>query len=72
MNTLNGGSTPADHRCERCRFCLRDRGGTERLIPGLAMLGSAFGASIGDSRLCSQHDRLVSPNDSCPAFAGKE
>jgi len=72
MNKPNGGDNPALPRCENCRFCLRDRDGTEQAIPGLAMLGSAFGASIGDSRLCRRHDRLVSPNDSCPAFIREE
>ncbi|WP_213993400.1 hypothetical protein [Sodalis sp. dw_96] len=72
MNASNGGSRPAERRCGRCRFCQRDRDGTEQAIPGLAMLGSAFGASISDSRVCSQHDRLVSPNDSCSAFNGED
>ncbi|WP_413730317.1 hypothetical protein [Sodalis sp. RH22] len=41
----------------------------ERKVPGLSALGSAFGASLGDSRLCLHHDRLVSPDDHCAAFA---
>ena len=55
-------------RCANCRFCLRERAATESLIPGLSSLGSAFGASIGESRLCRRHDRLVSPEDHCPEF----
>ncbi|HEY0207724.1 hypothetical protein, partial [Acerihabitans sp.] len=55
-------------RCARCRFCRRARADIERDIPGLSALGSAFGASLGDSRLCLRHDRLVSPDDRCAVF----
>ncbi|XBS70729.1 hypothetical protein ABK905_06290 [Acerihabitans sp. KWT182] len=72
MSTEQRTPPRAERRCGRCRFCRQDRGGTEQAIPGLAMLGSAFGASIGDSRLCRRHDRLVSPNDGCPAFAEED
>ncbi len=72
MTRQNTGNGTAGHRCAHCRFYLRDRAGTELAIPGLAMLGSAFGASIGDSRLCRHHDRLVSPGDHCPAFIRQE
>ncbi|MFM0295480.1 MULTISPECIES: hypothetical protein [Paraburkholderia] len=37
-------------------------------MPGLSVLGSAFGASVADSRLCRLHDQLVSPADACPRF----
>jgi hypothetical protein len=40
----------------------------EQSIPGLAIFGSAFGASVADSRLCRLHDQLVSPGDACPQF----
>ncbi|MFM0168962.1 hypothetical protein [Paraburkholderia sediminicola] len=40
----------------------------EQGIPGLAVFGSAFGASVADSRLCRLHDQLVSPRDSCAQF----
>ncbi|CAM2138799.1 conserved protein of unknown function [Pararobbsia alpina] len=55
----------------RCRDCVHrasDRAGLESLIPGLSSLGSAFGASVGESRLCRIHDRLVSPDDHCGQF----
>ncbi len=55
-------------RCAGCRFRLRDRAEHERAIPGLAVMGSAFGASIGQSRLCLRHDCLVLPDDSCPEY----
>jgi len=56
-------------RCADCRFNQHDRNELERTLPGLASLGSAFGASISHSGLCLRHDRLVSPHDRCPAFA---
>ncbi|WP_413737386.1 hypothetical protein ACL2XP_04605 [Sodalis sp. RH21] len=58
-----------DARCRHCRFCRHDRASLESEIPGLAALGSAFGASLGDSRLCGRHDRLISPGDSCRDFS---
>ncbi|WP_240975741.1 hypothetical protein [Paraburkholderia aromaticivorans] len=40
----------------------------EQDVPGLAVFGSAFGASVADSRLCRLHDQLVSPGDACAQF----
>jgi hypothetical protein len=59
----------AQARCRDCAHRDTDRAGLESLIPGLSSLGSAFGASVGDSRLCRFHDRLVSPDDQCSEFA---
>ncbi|ACC72190.1 hypothetical protein PPMP20_25085 [Paraburkholderia phymatum] len=56
-------------RCADCRFRADDRHSLEQSIPGLVALGSGFGASVADSRLCLVHDRLVAPRDSCRAFA---
>lgn len=55
-------------RCGDCRYRVVDRAQLEILIPGLSSLGSAFGASVSESRLCARHDRLVSPNDRCADF----
>jgi hypothetical protein len=41
----------------------------EQRVAGLAVFGSAYGASIGGSRLCVLHDRWVSPNDFCVRFS---
>jgi hypothetical protein len=54
--------------CRDCRHCEHDRRVMEAAIPGLGSFGSAYGASIGDSRLCRLRDQLVSPRDSCPQF----
>jgi len=59
----------AGHRCADCRLWLDDRLAIEQRVPGLAVFGSAYGASIGPSRLCVLHDRLVSPNDRCGRFS---
>ncbi|MHA6202827.1 hypothetical protein ACXU4B_00215 [Dyella soli] len=56
-------------RCEYCRHRLDDRRKLEQRIGGLASFGSAYGASIGESRLCGLHDRWVSPGDACASFA---
>jgi hypothetical protein len=55
--------------CRNCRHCEHDRRVLETTIPGLSSFGSAFGASVGESRLCRLHDRLVSPRDSCAQFS---
>lgn len=55
-------------RCADCRHREHDRAALERAVPGLAVFGSAFGASVGVSRLCRRHDRLTSPHDHCAAF----
>jgi len=56
-------------RCADCRHRLDDRQAIERRVWGLAVFGSAYGASIGESRLCVLHDRLVSPDDRCARFS---
>jgi hypothetical protein len=43
----------------------------EKRIPGLASFGSAYGASLGESRLCLRHDRLTMPRDRCIAFVAR-
>ncbi|SAK84601.1 hypothetical protein AWB76_05858 [Caballeronia temeraria] len=54
--------------CRRCRHWADDRALLEKRIAGLASLGSAYGASVGASRLCLRHDRLTMPRDGCIAF----
>ncbi|RKP59334.1 hypothetical protein D7S86_00490 [Pararobbsia silviterrae] len=60
---------PAPGRCGDCAHRSANRADLEALIPGLASLGSGFGASVAESRLCMLHDRLVSPNDACGRFS---
>lgn len=54
--------------CEHCAHWADDRALLEKRIPGLASFGSAYGASVGASRLCLHHDRLTMPRDRCTAF----
>jgi hypothetical protein len=56
-------------RCGNCRHREAGRQTLEREIPGLSSFGSAFGSSLGDSRLCLRHDRLTSVDDACDQFA---
>jgi hypothetical protein len=58
--------------CARCRFATGGGAHLERSIPGLNVFGSGFGSSIGESCLCSRHDRLVSPGDSCALYEAPE
>jgi hypothetical protein len=57
--------------CAHCRHRLDDQHATEQRVAGLASFGSAYGASIGTSRLCGVHDCWVSPRDSCASFTPK-
>jgi hypothetical protein len=54
--------------CAGCRHRAENRDSLEQGIPGLAVFGSGFGASVADSRLCRLHDQLVSPRDTCAHF----
>ncbi|SDV48922.1 hypothetical protein [Chitinasiproducens palmae] len=57
-----------------CRHCARwadDRAMLEARIPGLASFGSAYGATVGESRLCLLHDQLVMPRDHCRDFTSR-
>ncbi|SIT42201.1 hypothetical protein BN2475_340146 [Paraburkholderia ribeironis] len=54
--------------CAGCRHRAGDRHALEQSLPGLAVFGSGFGASVADSRLCRLHDQLVSPGDVCAQF----
>ncbi|AOJ10681.1 hypothetical protein [Burkholderia mayonis] len=56
-------------RCVQCRHRDARRGGLEQAIAGLGALGSGYGSSVADSRLCRRHDRFVSPDDGCFAFS---
>jgi hypothetical protein len=67
MNT-RPATASVDHVCGACRHCEHDRHVLEAAIPGLISFGSGFGASVGETRLCRRHDRLISPNDSCGEF----
>jgi hypothetical protein len=69
--TADGASFTSDATgriCGRCAHCDHDRHALEAAIPGLTAFGSAFGASVGETRLCRLHDQLVSPADSCAEF----
>jgi hypothetical protein len=67
--SLAQGEQAAGLRCADCRHRLDDRLAIEQRVSGLAVFGSAYGASIGLSRLCVLHDRLVSPDDRCGQFS---
>jgi hypothetical protein len=72
MNTPSAGVQPAAPACAGCTHWADDRAMLEARIPGLASFGSAYGATVGTSRLCLRHDRLVMPQDRCASFAARE
>ncbi len=58
-------------RCAECGYWSHARSSLEVAIPGLVSLGSAFGASAADTRVCRLHDRLTSPRDGCRSFVSR-
>lgn len=59
---------PPGGRCRDCAFFAGDRSALEAGVPGLASMGSAYGATLGESRLCARFDRFVSPGDGCASI----
>ncbi|MFD2060217.1 hypothetical protein [Paraburkholderia solisilvae] len=57
--------------CAGCRYRADDRHSIEQSIPGLAVFSSGFGASVATTRLCTLHDRFVSPDDACHQFTSR-
>lgn len=56
-------------RCDQCRYRLASRRALELSFAGMNAFGSAYGASIAASRLCTLHQCWVSPQDSCSRYA---
>lgn len=62
---------PTECSADGCAQCRHAQGGGARLeqaTPGLAVLGSGYGASVADSMLCGRLDRWVGPADMCGAY----
>ncbi|WP_250516973.1 hypothetical protein [Caballeronia sp. INDeC2] len=68
---MSARPSAGEPECGRCRHWADDRALLEARIAGLASFGSAYGASVGDGRLCLHHDRLTMPHDRCIAFAAR-
>ena len=60
-----------DSVCRVCHHFLAASRELEAELPGLTILSSAFGDSMGDQGLCRLHERLVPPRHSCPEFRAK-
>ncbi|PMS34878.1 hypothetical protein [Trinickia symbiotica] len=63
--------TDIPNGCTACRYWSSARSSLEASIPGLTSLGSAFGASAADTRVCRLHDRLTAPRDGCRSFTSR-
>ncbi|KXU94238.1 hypothetical protein CR51_27605 [Caballeronia megalochromosomata] len=68
---MSSAPRAGEPECARCAHWADDRALLEKRIGGLASLGSAYGASVGESRLCLHHDRLTMPRDRCIAFVAR-
>ena len=67
--SMNGAADSVTRpQCAQCAHWAEDRAVLEARIAGLASFGSAYGASVGESRLCLRHDRLTQPEDRCAEF----
>jgi len=60
-----------DATCGHCAHRADDRHALEQRVAGLIVFSSGFGASVAHSRLCTRHDQLVSPGDTCSAFQAR-
>jgi hypothetical protein len=54
--------------CRECHHFLGSSRELESQLPGLTILSSAYGDSMGDQGLCRLHERLVPPRHTCPDF----
>jgi hypothetical protein len=63
---------PGDRACRDCHHFLGSSRELEAELPGLTILSSAYGDSMGDQGLCRYHERLVPPGYTCPEFESKE
>jgi hypothetical protein len=61
-------SEAARRACENCGYFLGASRQLERELPGLTILSSAYGDSMGDQGLCRLHERLVPSGHSCAEF----
>jgi hypothetical protein len=68
---MNADPASACAHCIDCMHWADDRALLEARIAGLASFGSAYGASLGASRLCLRHDVLSMPHDHCAAFEAR-
>jgi hypothetical protein len=64
--------SPGGQVCRGCRHFLGASRELEVELPGLTILSSAYGDSMGDQGLCRHHERLVPPGHTCPEFKGTE
>ena len=62
----------AKRPCRLCRHFLGASRELEAELPGLTILSSAYGESMGDQGLCRLHDRLVPPSHTCQDFEARE
>jgi hypothetical protein len=57
--------------CQTCRFFAGTPAALERAIPGLNILSSAYGSTLGNTGLCERHDVFTTAHTAaCPQFDG--
>ena len=57
--------------CSECHHCESSPASLEKLLPGLRILSSAYGASRGDTVLCQLHNMFIRPGPACPGFKAR-
>ena len=63
---------PGDRACRDCHHFLGASRELEVELPGLTILSSAYGDSMGDQGLCLHHERLVPPRHTCSDFKAQQ
>ena len=59
----------SDRTCRACIHFRNDPAYIESVFQGLNVLSSAWASVIAEDGVCLHHDRFLSADASCPAFA---
>jgi hypothetical protein len=64
---------PSSPTCRECVHFQDDPAEIERRLPGIRILGSAWGSTRGDAGLCGALDRFQDPvsGNECPLFEAR-
>ena len=68
---MDGRRHPEGETVPECRDCRHFLGASRELeaeLPGLTILSSAYGDSMGDQGLCRLHQQLVPARHTCSDF----
>jgi len=68
MNVNRAQCAAHEVGCAHCRHFDADGRAVEQQLPGVKVLGSAYGSVRAGDGLCRHHDRYVAATSICPAY----